>query len=181
MATNLARRFESVESGEPEIGSSAVGHTANPNVCGFCYGSGMEVVPGKGARRCRCRNEERRARLFEAANIPRRHAVCSLESYKPAKGNGSQLLAFNYAFRLVREYPAVDRGLLFMGTVGVGKTHLSVAILCGLVEKGVPCLFYEFGSLFTHLTIAPTGQPQTHPRRAGGAALPTGERVGGGG
>jgi hypothetical protein len=29
-----------------------------PVVCSFCFGTGMEVVPGKGARRCRCRVEE---------------------------------------------------------------------------------------------------------------------------
>ncbi|MBA3765475.1 MAG: ATP-binding protein, partial [Acidobacteria bacterium] len=64
----------------------------------------------------------------------------------------SQLRAFNYAYRLVREYPSVDRGLLFMGTCGVGKTHLSVAILRELIEKkGVPCLFYEFGSLLKEI------------------------------
>lgn len=83
----------------------------------------MEVVPGKGARKCRCRAKDRRSKLIEAALIPRRYAECSLQSYKPTQGNASQLLAFNYAFRLVREYPAVDRGLLFMGTVGVGKLH----------------------------------------------------------
>ena len=147
MQTKLARRFETDESNEQEISSPVGSYAEQSEVCSFCYGSGMEVVPGKGARRCRCRNENRRIKLFEAANIPRRHCECSLESYKPAKGNGSQLLAFNYAFRLVREYPAVDRGLLFMGTCGVGKTHLSVAILRGLVEKGIPSLFYEFGSL----------------------------------
>ena len=59
--------------------------------------------------------------------------------------NGTQLGAFNYAFKLVDEYPAIERGLLLMGTVGVGKTHLSIAILRGLVEKGVSCLFYECG------------------------------------
>jgi DNA replication protein DnaC len=111
----------------------------------------MEVVAGKGARKCRCRNEDRRVKLFEAANIPRRHSECSLETYKPAKGNSTQLRAFNHAFRLVREYPAVDRGLVFMGTVGVGKTHLSVAIMRGLIKKGVPCLFYEFGSLLKEI------------------------------
>jgi DNA replication protein DnaC len=61
------------------------------------------------------------------------------------------LRAFNYAFRLVREYPAVDRGLLLMGPVGVGKTHLSVAILRGLCEKGTPGLFYEFGTLLKEI------------------------------
>lgn len=49
---------------------------------------------------------------MEAACIPRRYNECTLQTYKPAKGNGSQLLAFNYAFRLVRGYPAADRGLL---------------------------------------------------------------------
>jgi DNA replication protein DnaC len=51
----------------------------------------------------------------------------------------------------VRDYPAVDRGLLFTGPCGVGKTHLAVAILRGLIEKGVPCLFYEFGALLKEI------------------------------
>jgi DNA replication protein DnaC len=51
----------------------------------------------------------------------------------------------------VDEYPAVDRGLLLMGTVGVGKTHLATAILRGLVERGVSCLFYEFGALLKEI------------------------------
>jgi len=122
-----------------------------PATCVYCYGSGMEVVTGKGARRCRCREQGGRTKMLESARIPRRYDCCSLHNYFPAPNNGSQLKAFNYAFRLVREYPAVDRGLLFMGTVGVGKTHLSVAILRGLMEKGVPCLFYEFGSLLKEI------------------------------
>lgn len=122
-------------------------YAAEPAVCQFCFGSGMEVVPGKGARKCRCRTQNAQGKLLEAARIPRRYSECSLQNYYPAKGNGTQLRAFQYAWRLAREYPAVDRGLLFMGTVGVGKTHLSVAILRGLIEKGIPCLFYEFGAL----------------------------------
>ncbi|HEX8088278.1 MAG TPA: ATP-binding protein [Blastocatellia bacterium] len=38
-----------------------------------------------------------------------------------------------------------------MGPCGIGKTHLSVAILHGLIEKGVPCLFYDFGSLLKEI------------------------------
>jgi DNA replication protein DnaC len=156
MAINLAHQLTAVEESEPVTNSSAssapaVRHEEAPSVCDFCYGTGMEVFAGKGARRCRCRTEDRKAKLMEAACIPRRYNECTLQSYKPAKGNGSQLLAFNYAFRLVREYPAVDRGLLLMGTCGVGKTHLSVAILHGLIEKGVSCLFYEFGALLKEI------------------------------
>ena len=119
----------------------------SPVVCSRCFGTGLEVLPGKGARRCDCRQQDDRAKLLESARIPLRYRDCSLANYYPEKGNSSQLQAFNYAYQLVREYPAVDRGLLLMGTVGVGKTHLSAAILQGLVEKGTPCLFYEFGAL----------------------------------
>jgi DNA replication protein DnaC len=123
----------------------------DPAVCSFCFGTGMEVVAGRGARRCRCREQDRQARLLEAARIPSRYARCSLANYHPAPGQGTQLQAFNYAFKLVDEYPAVERGLLFMGPVGTGKTHLSAAVLHGLVEKGIPCLFYEFGALLKEI------------------------------
>lgn len=95
--------------------------------------------------------QDRQKGLLEAACIPRRYSQCSLSNYHPEKGNGSQLIAFNYAYRLVREYPAIERGLLLMGSVGVGKTHLSTAILQGLIERGVSCLFYEFGALLKEI------------------------------
>ena len=123
----------------------------SPEVCAICYGTGMEVVPGKGARRCHCRTEERQAKLLAAAHLPRRYEHCSFANYHPVSGNGTQLQAFNYAFKLVDEYPAIDRGLLFMGPVGTGKTHLSTAILRGLIGKGITCLFYEFGALLKEI------------------------------
>ena len=122
-----------------------------PAACAYCFGTGVEVVAGRGARRCRCREQERRQRLIEAARLPRRYERCTLANYHPAPGQGTQLRAFNYAFKLVDEYPAVERGLLFTGPVGTGKTHLSAAIIRGLIEKGVPCLFYEFGALLKEI------------------------------
>ena len=124
---------------------------ADPSACQHCFGTGMEIVAGKGARRCRCRTQGTQSRLLESTRIPRRYDQCSLQNYYPAKGNGTQLRAFQYAWRLAREYPAVERGLVFMGPVGVGKTHLSVAILRSLIEKGINCLFYEFGSLLKEI------------------------------
>ena len=103
----------------------------------------MEVVRARARGVCRCRTEEQRSRWIDAARIPRRYDKCSFQNYYPAQGSkyyNIQLNAFKYAFTLAREYPAVDRGLLFMGPVGVGKTHLSVAILRELIEKkGTPC------------------------------------------
>jgi DNA replication protein DnaC len=158
VATNFnARRPTDLSDAEDEIAfgahdstASAPQQSAAPS-CPRCYGAGYEVVPGRGARRCECREQSAQSKLVESARIPRRYDNCTLNSFFPAPNNGSQLLAFNYAFRLVREYPAVERGLLFMGPCGVGKTHLAVAILRGLIERGFDCLFYEFGSLLKEI------------------------------
>jgi DNA replication protein DnaC len=135
--------------------------TADPPSCTLCFGTGMEVVAGKGARRCQCRTHEAQAKLLEVSRIPRRYGECSLSNYHPASNNGSQLRAFNLAYRLVREYPAIDRGLLLTGPCGVGKTHLAAGIIRGLVEKGVPCLFYEFGALLKKIQESYNAQAQT--------------------
>ena len=133
---------------------------AESAICQTCFGTGMEIVVGKGARRCRCRMTKARARLFDAARIPLRYGECSLSNYHPSDNNGSQLRAFGYAYRLVRDYPTVEQGLLLMGPCGVGKTHLASAIIRGLVEKGVSCLFYELGELLKEIreSFDPSGQ-----------------------
>ena len=115
-------------------------------VCQFCFGTGTRIEPGKGAFICDCRRSNSGARSLDAARIPPRFRECSFHNYYPK--NDSQYFAHSFASRLVDEYPAVETGLLFMGSVGVGKTHLAVAVLKELVEKkGVACLFYESGSL----------------------------------
>ncbi|MBA3241573.1 MAG: ATP-binding protein [Acidobacteria bacterium] len=143
-----------LDSGSSEFSKNEGALVATPEAssfatapCSVCHGSGMEVVPGKGARRCGCRLVQWQSRLLEQCKLPRRYENCTLANYRPAPDNVTQLQAFNFVFKLVSEFPSVNRGLLFMGPVGVGKTHLAAAVLRGLVERGVPCLFYEFGAL----------------------------------
>jgi DNA replication protein DnaC len=115
-------------------------------VCQFCFGTGTRLDSGKGAAICDCRRSNSPARALDAARIPPRFRECSFHNYYPK--NDSQYFAHSFANRLVDEYPAVETGLLFMGGVGVGKTHLAIAVLRALIEKkGVTCLFYESGSL----------------------------------
>ena len=42
-------------------------------------------------------------------------------------------------------------GLLFLGSCGVGKTHLATAIVRELAIKGVPGLFYDFRDLLKEI------------------------------
>lgn len=120
-----------------------------PPECPKCFGSGMEVVKDKGARICDCRKLKAVKGQFESVRLPRRYDGFHFSNYKPQ--TASQETAFKFATSLTMEYPAVDRGLLLMGSVGVGKTHLAVSILKGLTERGFNCLFYEFGSLLKEI------------------------------
>jgi len=120
------------------------------SVCEICFGTGTRVDPEKGASPCLCQSSNRTGRMFRAARIPARYADCSLDNFTRIP-NSSQDEAFLYACRLVLDYPAVDRGLLFMGPAGVGKTHLAVSIIKGLLSKGFAALFYEFGSLLKEI------------------------------
>lgn len=126
--------------------------------CPKCYGAGFEVVPGKGARICVCRKMRSQHGQFESIRLPKRYDGFHFGNYKPQ--NQSQTIALKSAMSFAMEYPAVDRGLLLMGSVGVGKTHLAVSILKGLNERGFACLFYEFGSLLKE--IQDSYNPNTH-------------------
>ena len=132
-------------------------------VCNICFGSGLEVVPGKGARPCSCRRKDVHTQLLERVKLPKRYAQCHFHNFKPL--NPSQERAFNYATKLAMEFPAVERGLLIMGSVGVGKTHLAVSILKGLTERGFSCLFYEVGSLLKEIQDSYNASTQTSELR----------------
>jgi DNA replication protein DnaC len=120
--------------------------------CPFCFGTGMEVVSGIGARRCRCQTPDYRQRLFEAARIPPRYQHCTLANYDAGESD-SKWSAKKEAQIVLDDFLVIDgRGLLFIGAVGVGKTHLAVAILRELIERyQVRGLFYQFGALLRQI------------------------------
>ncbi len=119
------------------------------DICSLCFGSGMEFVEGKGVRKCACKKKDAHTKLLITAKLPKRYEACHFHNYKPR--NNSQEAAFRYAYKLANEFPAVERGLLLLGDVGVGKTHLAVSMLKGLTERGFGCLFYEFGRLLKEI------------------------------
>lgn len=56
------------------------------------------------------------------------------------------------ACRFVEEYPVDKTGLLLVGTIGTGKTHLAVGVIKALIQgKGIPCLFYDYRELLKEI------------------------------
>jgi DNA replication protein DnaC len=120
-------------------------------MCPICNGSGWEYAEDSGkVRRCRCLEGVRAERLLAEARIPKRYEHCDLDSYLP--NHESQKKAKIYVQRFLEKYPQIDVGLLFLGTCGVGKTHLAVALLKQvIIEKGDGGLFYDFRDLLREI------------------------------
>ncbi len=107
---------------------------------------------GSTAEPCECRLEKRITALLERARIPVRYKACSLQTFEHS--NRSLQSAFLMADRFVSNYPlgTEGQGLLFTGTMGVGKTHLAVAVIYALItEKSVPCLFCDYRELLKEI------------------------------
>src|SRR5436190_700919 len=139
-----------LEGSERSSGSDNSSIANEDEVCTECFGTGTKLDPEKGAILCPCRRVGRSSKLIANARIPRRYSACSFDSFKTQPGT-TQDNALLFARTLVLDYPAVDRGLLFIGPAGVGKTHLAVSIIKGLIEKGFACVFTEFGSLLKQI------------------------------
>src|ERR1035437_7248234 len=122
--------------------------------CTLCMGFGvLETAQGRIVA-CRCQAAGLAEARMKAAEIPQRYLNCRVENFdlkhpaaRPSHGEASLV-----ARKFVEEWKTRDRGLLFVGPVGVGKTHLSVAILKTLIEDyGVRGLFCDFSDLLERI------------------------------
>lgn len=122
--------------------------------CPLCEGTGWRPAEKQGLRVvevCECRVQQRDRQADERARIPPRYRQCDFEHFFDL-GNPSLQMALVKARGFVEQYPLVEKGLLFVGNPGVGKTHLTVAILRDLMaRKGSECLFCSFQGLLQQI------------------------------
>jgi DNA replication protein DnaC len=127
-----------------------------PTTCPICDGTGWFLVEEDGVelvRRCECAEAMMRERIVDRAGIPARYRHCTLESFELWNPEDPTLAK---TLRAVQEfvdlYPACDKGLLLMGSVGTGKTHLAVAALQQVMREKTPPVHGRFAD-FTALVL----------------------------
>jgi len=139
------------------------------SVCKICDGIGLVRVVNDGgqwvSRPCQCQEMVREERRLDAAHIPDRYRQYTLDGYETAfRGADASLgRAHLTARKFVEAYPVdtAGKGLLFTGSIGVGKTHLAVGVLRRLVqERGVKGLFCDYRELLKN--IQNSYNPQVH-------------------
>ena len=130
--------------------------TEKPTTCPLCEGTGWSLVEENGVelvRRCECAEGAVRERLVEQAGIPARYRHCTLDSFELWNPEDPTLAK---TLRAVQEfvdlYPACEKGLLLMGAVGTGKTHLAVAALQQIMREKTPPVRGRFAD-FTALVL----------------------------
>src|ERR1700734_2978192 len=129
-------------------------------LCPICEGAGLRVVERADGTRaavpCDCRRTAGFERAFARARIPKRFVNYTLENYDPnyAGPNASLNAAILQARNFVKAYPqeTAGKGLMLVGQIGTGKTHLAVATLKSLIaDRGVQGLFYDCSTLLDDL------------------------------
>jgi len=124
-------------------------------VCPKCEGTGWKsVLIGSERRvaRCDCQLQTRVQSLFTAARVPKRYEHCELSNFDFDGPHRSLAPARLAACKFVEDYPLDNTGLLFIGSIGVGKTHLAVGIIKELIlNKGIACLFCDYRELLKQI------------------------------
>lgn len=133
---------------------------ATEAVCPKCGGTGWvirEHANLSGAEACECRAQGRAGRYEERAQIPPLYRNASFDNFVvPGEENPQARRELTSVFltvkNFVREFPNESRpGLLLIGDPGTGKTHLAIAALRKIIEKGFEGLFFDYQNLLDRI------------------------------
>jgi DNA replication protein DnaC len=132
---------------------------ATDSVCPKCGGTGWIIVERanvSGAEPCDCRLEGRSDRIAQRSQIPPLYQNASFDNFALPPDNPiarrelAKVLVDVKSY--VREFRNESRpGLLLIGEPGTGKTHLAVAALRKIIEKGFECLFCDYQNLLDRI------------------------------
>lgn len=109
---------------------------------------------------CKCRQEELEAEEAERKRIEREQKIQKLrrmgfadsemQKWNFAADDGENAKISKVAMNYVTNFAEMrkrNKGLLFYGTVGTGKTFYSACIVNALIDRGYPCLMTNFSRL----------------------------------
>jgi len=123
---------------------------------------------------CDCTAGDKTERVLAKARVPDRYRHCDFENFETdneiENASREQLTAWNRSLaqaklvveRFASEFPVgAEHGLLLMGPCGAGKTHLAVAALKEIVQRGHGGLFYDYRELLKEIQDSYNAESQS--------------------
>jgi DNA replication protein DnaC len=154
---------------------------ASADVCPKCGGTGFVIIERahvSGAQPCDCRFEGMANRREGDAQIPPLYRVASFENFTLSADNPLAQRDLRTTMmgvkRFADDFPNETRpGLLLIGEPGTGKTHLAVAALRRILEKGFEGLFCDYQDLLGRIRAGYDPTSNSSDREAYRVALDT--------
>lgn len=134
--------------------------------CSHCNDTGWRTRDVEGLRRverCECWQIGVAREMLSHARIPSRYRKCDFANFTTYP-NEKLLRAVKKAKTFANAFPVVDKGLMFIGPPGIGKTHLAISVLREVASKGARGVYYDTRSLLS--TIKSTFNPVTRASEA---------------
>jgi DNA replication protein DnaC len=129
-------------------------------VCPICGGTGCKIIERaglSGAEPCKCAEAAIAGALQTNSGIPPNYVRASLDNFQlPGQENPIARTGLGTVMMqvrsFVREFPNPERpGLLLCGDTGTGKTHLAVAVLKAIIDKGHEGIFFDYQNLLDRI------------------------------
>ncbi len=122
----------------------------NPK-CEICNDIGW-VKTKNGVVKCQCKSSRLNEQIYNRMKIPKRYRSVSLNNFRFVPKYGHRKLKEIIEEYLYSNDYKLGKGLMFVGTPGVGKTHLAIAILKEFfLKKGIVGVFYDTRTLLFDL------------------------------
>lgn len=126
------------------------------SVCKHCQGTGWVVKNSQGnevAVICECQKSDIFLSKCESANIPSRFIAHDLRGYFPQDSNPSQIKAKKIVEKFIDDFPAIEKGLLLQGSIGLGKTRLLCSIATEFLrrEEDVDVFYIDWNDLLREM------------------------------
>lgn len=154
MTTNTSQEIENSPFRLKNVRGTVQGKLASNVVCKKCGGDGKIYHEDAQARSyvniCECIHNQQRLEILNTAGIPGKFLNSTFDTFSTEGLQGSPVFAKARARDFVKDFGKTNRGLLFFGNPGLGKTHLAISIVKELIlRKGIDCKFVDFFQLLS--------------------------------